>query len=61
MTCNQVLFGSQYSLVSWKAKYSSLRDASVTSNLLIVVKKFQIRLLKITRSQGGRSFAFVRF
>lgn len=52
MTCDQVLFGSQYSLVSWRAKHSSLRDASVTSDLLTVVKKFQLRLLKIIRGQG---------
>jgi len=45
--------------MSWRAKHSSLRDASVTSILLTVVKKFQIRLLKISRGQGAGSFTFV--
>lgn len=48
---SQKLFVIKTSLDHSTLSYSSLRDASVTSSLT-GAKKFQIRILKITRGQG---------
>lgn len=46
--------------IELEGKYSSLRDASFTSNLT-GVKKFHIRLLKIVRGQGRGVIYFCGF